>query len=89
MADRTNRMGKHIGDYYLRRRLGGGGFGDVYLGEHVHTHTLVAVKVLQTHLTRSTNSRNLLTRLVPSAYAIPISFNCSILALIATMSPIW
>jgi serine/threonine protein kinase len=52
MADRTDRAGQRIGDYSLLRRLGGGGFGDVYLGEHVRTQVQAAVKVLQARLTR-------------------------------------
>ena len=53
MADHTNRVGQRIGDYHLLRKLGGGSFGDVYLGEHVRKQTQAAVKVLQTRLTRS------------------------------------
>ncbi|GHO81780.1 hypothetical protein KSD_95510 [Ktedonobacter sp. SOSP1-85] len=53
MADRPNRVGQHIGEYHLLRRLGGGGFGDVYLGEHKHIHTQAAVKVLHTPLAGS------------------------------------
>jgi eukaryotic-like serine/threonine-protein kinase len=50
MADRTGRVGQPIGDYVLLRRLGGGSFGDVYLGEHIRTQEQVAVKVLQARL---------------------------------------
>ncbi len=53
MADRAERVGQQIGDYHLLRRLGGGGFGDVYLGAHIRTQDQAAVKVLQTRLTRS------------------------------------
>ncbi|EFH87050.1 PQQ-binding-like beta-propeller repeat protein [Ktedonobacter racemifer] len=53
MADRTNRAGQYIGDYQLLRRLGDGGFGDVYLGEHKHTHAQAAVKVLHARLAGS------------------------------------
>lgn len=56
-AARTDRIGQRFGDYWLRRRLGGGSFGDVYLGEHVHTHSLAAVKVLHVRLTRSEELR--------------------------------
>ena len=51
MADRIGRVGQRYGDYSLTRWLGGGSFGDVYLGEHIHDNTLAAVKVLQTRLT--------------------------------------
>jgi serine/threonine protein kinase len=57
MAERTDQVGQRFGDYWLRRRLGGGGFGDVYLGEHVQTKSLVAVKVLHIRLTRSEDLR--------------------------------
>jgi serine/threonine protein kinase/Tol biopolymer transport system component len=52
MAEHVDRVGQQVGDYRLLRWLGGGGFGDVYLGEHLREHTQVAVKVLQTRLTR-------------------------------------
>jgi Tfp pilus assembly protein PilF len=48
MADR---IGQRFGDYRLTRLLGQGGFGDVYMGEHVYNHTSAAVKVLKTQLT--------------------------------------
>ncbi|MBA2392743.1 MAG: protein kinase [Ktedonobacteraceae bacterium] len=51
MADR---IGQRIDDYYLRRLIGVGAFGEVYLGEHIHEHTPVAVKVLKVHLTPDT-----------------------------------
>src|SRR5713226_6121031 len=51
MADRVDRVGQCFGDYRLTRWLGGGSFGDVYLGEHIHDKTLAAVKVLQARLT--------------------------------------
>src|SRR6516225_7299101 len=57
MAERTDRVGQRLGDYWLRRRLGGGAFGEVYLGEQVHKHSPVAVKVLQIRLTRSEELR--------------------------------
>lgn len=42
-----------IGEYHLLQKLGGGGFGTVYLAEHIHKHTQVAVKILQVSLTKS------------------------------------
>jgi basic membrane protein A len=50
MADRTNRLGQLLGEYRLVCWLGGGGFGDVYLGEQVRDHSQAAVKVLQVRL---------------------------------------
>src|SRR5437763_3709275 len=52
MGDRADRVGRQVGDYRLLRWLGGGGFGDVYLGEHIHKQTQAAVKILQVRLTR-------------------------------------
>ena len=48
MADRVGQQFEH---YRLSRFLGQGSFGKVYLGEHVYSHKLVAVKVLQVQLT--------------------------------------
>jgi len=40
-------VGLQLGSYRLTRLLGQGGFADVYLGEHIHLNTQVAIKVLQ------------------------------------------
>src|SRR5207237_1686469 len=47
----TDRLGQQLGHYRLLRLLGQGGFADVYLAEHVHLETQVAVKVLSMRLT--------------------------------------
>ena len=52
MADH---LGEQFGEYRLTSTLGGGNFGDVYLGEHIKDNTPVAVKVLQARLTHSEN----------------------------------
>src|SRR5437588_10792341 len=57
MAERTDRVGQRFGDYWLRRRLGGGGFGDVYLAEQVRNGSQVALKELQIRLTRPDDFR--------------------------------
>ena len=44
------RIGQQFGSYRLMRFLGQGGFAEVYLGEHIHLKTQVAVKVLHTRL---------------------------------------
>ena len=43
-------IGRQFGNYLLVKELGRGGFAKVYLGEHVHLKTLVAIKVLDTRL---------------------------------------
>lgn len=43
-------MGKQLGHYRLIRRLGSGGFAQVYLGMHIHLNTPAAIKVLHTQL---------------------------------------
>jgi serine/threonine protein kinase len=42
----TNHVGQQFGNYQLTRHLGTGGFGEVYLGTHVHLHREAAVKLL-------------------------------------------
>lgn len=44
------RIGQQLGNYRLIRRLGRGGFAEVYLGEHLYVGTLAAIKVLHTQL---------------------------------------
>ncbi len=39
-----------LGAYILHFLLGSGGFGEVYLGEHIHLHSLAAIKVLHDDL---------------------------------------
>ncbi len=41
----SDRVGEQFGDYRLTRKLGGGTFGDVYLGEHIGNNTPAAVKI--------------------------------------------
>jgi serine/threonine protein kinase len=50
MADEASRIGLQVGNYRLVHLLGKGGFAEVYLGEHIHLHTQVAVKLLHTQL---------------------------------------
>jgi eukaryotic-like serine/threonine-protein kinase len=46
----VDRIGQQFGNYRLLRSLGQGGFAEVYLGEHVHLGSRVAVKVLHMRL---------------------------------------
>lgn len=61
MADR---VGQRFGDYLLIRHLGEGGFGDVYLGEHVHNKSQAAVKILKTHLKDDTDAMEFVNKLI-------------------------
>jgi serine/threonine protein kinase len=42
----SERIGQHLGNYQLTQLLGQGHWAAVYLGEHLHLHTQVAIKVL-------------------------------------------
>src|SRR2546421_7295585 len=42
----TDRVGQHLGNYQLIQLLGQGHWASVYLGEHLHLRTQVAIKVL-------------------------------------------
>src|SRR5215470_14582877 len=44
--------GQQLGNYRLIRRIGHGGFAEVYLGEHIYLKTPAAIKVLETRLIR-------------------------------------
>lgn len=45
--------GRQLGNYRLLRLLGKGGFAEVYLGEHIHLGTMVAIKVLNLRIESS------------------------------------
>ncbi len=42
---------QRFGNYRIIRKLGKGGFAEVYLGEHIHLNTKAAIKVQSTQLT--------------------------------------
>src|SRR3984893_15307898 len=52
MSDSEARVGQQLGHYRLVRRVGEGGFAEVYLGEHIHLGRQAAIKVLHTQLTQ-------------------------------------
>ena len=52
MPDSEARVGQQLGHYRLVRRVGEGGFAEVYLGEHIHLDRQAAIKVLHTQLTQ-------------------------------------
>lgn len=52
MPESEDRVGQQLGNYRLVRRLGEGGFAEVYLGEHAHLSRQAAIKVLHTQLTQ-------------------------------------
>jgi serine/threonine protein kinase len=45
-----DRVGQQLGNYRLIKRLGEGGFAEVYQGEHLYLKTQAAIKVLHTRL---------------------------------------
>jgi serine/threonine protein kinase len=46
-----DRVGQQLGNYRLTHLLGQGGFGDVYLGQHIYLNTQAAIKVLLEQMT--------------------------------------
>src|SRR6266487_2034016 len=46
----VDRIGQQLGNYYVIRLIGKGGFSEVYLGEHIYLRTQVAIKLLNTQL---------------------------------------
>lgn len=59
----TDRVGQRFGDYRLTRFIGCGGFGDVYLGEHIQDKTLGAVKVLRADMRDQTDLQGYVRKL--------------------------
>ena len=46
----TDRVGQRLGNYRLVRKIGQGGFAEVYLGQHIYLETFAAIKVLHARL---------------------------------------
>jgi serine/threonine protein kinase len=46
----NDRVGQQLGNYRLNSLIGKGGFGEVYLAEHIHLGTLAAIKMLSVQL---------------------------------------
>ncbi|HYI01663.1 hypothetical protein [Hyalangium sp.] len=53
-------VGKQLGDYVVKRRIGDGGMGIVYEGEHSIIGRKVAIKVLRPELTEGAQARDLM-----------------------------
>ncbi len=53
-------VGKQLGDYVVKRRIGDGGMGIVYEGEHPVIGRKVAIKVLRPELTEGAQARDLI-----------------------------
>jgi eukaryotic-like serine/threonine-protein kinase len=49
-ANMTDRVGQRLGNYRLVRKIGQGGFAEVYLGQHIYLDTFAAIKVLHARL---------------------------------------
>ena len=46
----TDHLGQRLGNYRLVRKIGQGGFAEVYLGQHIYLDTFAAIKVLHARL---------------------------------------
>jgi eukaryotic-like serine/threonine-protein kinase len=46
----TDRVGQRLGNYRIVRKIGQGGFAEVYLGQHIYLDTFAAIKVLHARL---------------------------------------
>src|SRR5579863_3139092 len=65
-------VGQRFGNFKLIRKLGSGGYADVYLGEHIHLGSEAAIKVLRDQLSDAdkeqfrTEGRNLVRLIHPN-----------------------
>ena len=70
MEDRLRwglRAGQRIREYVLKKRLGAGGVGEVWLAHHDRLDKPVAIKIILPHLCRD---QNIYTRFVQEASAM-------------------
>src|SRR5436309_184767 len=68
-GDHMMNLGEQIGNYRLVRKIGQGGFAEVYLGEHIYLRTQAAIKVLQMRLAEH-DMQNFLTEARTIAHLI-------------------
>ncbi len=66
-----DREGQQIGQYRLIRHIGQGGFGKVYMGEHITLKTRVAIKLLPSDLSREEGDKFLAQVRIASAFNHP------------------
>ena len=66
-----DREGQQIGQYRLIRHIGQGGFGKVYMGEHITRKTTVAIKLLPSDLSREEVDKFLAQVRIASAFNHP------------------
>ncbi|GHO42628.1 serine/threonine-protein kinase [Ktedonospora formicarum] len=61
MTKHQDLLNQQYGDYRLIRWIGGGRYGDVYLGQHVQHQTQAAVKVFNVYLTQAQDRQRFLS----------------------------
>src|SRR5437879_5398336 len=75
----TNRVqsGQRLGKYQLIKRLGEGGFAEVFLGEHLYLKQRVAIKVLTIPLDQKESAKFLQEAQTMAALKHPHIVGCS------------
>ena len=63
-------IGQQVGNYRIMRILGRGAFGEVYLGQHVYTEALVAIKMLHGHILQEPDAQEALRKFLQEAIVV-------------------